>query len=101
MTNKSNGFSLCAHSSFTPPSKNSTCNSIAWNGQDCGECIIDENGNPSFDCSAFGGPDGTTIGEDDDNPGGPNDTTSAALNNARWTVTGSLLAGVVAASLVI
>lgn len=44
--------------------KNSTCNSITWNDQDCGECIIDEAGNPSFDCSAVGGPDGTTIGKD-------------------------------------
>ena len=54
---------------FTLPSKNSTCNTIKWNGQDCGECIIDEAGNPSFDCSSVGGPDGTTIGEDITLPG--------------------------------
>ena len=54
--------------SSLPLNKNSTCNSITWNDQDCGECIIDEAGNPSFDCSSVGGPDGTTIGEDMTNP---------------------------------
>ena len=33
-----------------------TCNGITWNDQDCGECVIDKNDNPVFDCSAVGGP---------------------------------------------
>lgn len=37
-----------------------TCNSITWNGQDCGECSIDSNDNPIFDCSAVGGPGSDT-----------------------------------------
>ena len=36
------------------------CNSITWNGQDCGECSIDSNDNPIFDCSAVGGPGSDT-----------------------------------------
>lgn len=37
-----------------------TCNSITWNGQDCGECSIDSNDNPIFDCSAVDGPGSDT-----------------------------------------
>ena len=96
------------------------CNTITWNDEDCGECVIDENGNPSFDCTNVGGPDGTTIGEaadlnfpdvvtdspgenpsvsigvPDEAPAVPdeapvNDTTSAAVDNAGRTAAGSLL----------
>lgn len=49
---------------YPPLHKNSTCNSIKWNDQDCRKCMIDEIGNPSFDCSSVGGPDDTTIRED-------------------------------------
>ena len=106
-----------------PLNKNSTCNSITWNDQDCGECIIDEAGNPSFDCSSVGGPDGTTIGEDITMPDeggaeptdppvdggdgvidppqnggeggdGSDDTTSAAGNDTKRAVSLSLLVGI-------
>jgi len=33
------------------------CNSITWNGGDCGECAIDSDGNPEYDCSSIGGPE--------------------------------------------
>ena len=32
------------------------CNTITWNGQSCGSCSIDEDGNPVFDCGKVGGP---------------------------------------------
>lgn len=100
---------------INPPSplQTSACNTITWNDEDCGECVIDENGNPSFDCTNVGGPDGTTIGKAEDltftdvltdSPGGSpsvsigvpdeapaNDTTSAAGDNAGRTAAGSLL----------
>ena len=33
------------------------CNQISWDGKDCGACVIEDGGNPVFDCSAVGGPD--------------------------------------------
>jgi hypothetical protein len=62
------------------PLRISACNTIAWNDEDCGECVIDENGNPSFDCTNVGGPEAPA-----------NDTTSAADDYAGRTAAGSLL----------
>ena len=36
-----------------------TCNSVKWNGEECGECSIDSDGNPQYNCAPIGGPDNT------------------------------------------
>jgi len=38
------------------------CNSITWNGQSCGQCSIDSEGNPQFDCGKVNGPN-SSVGE--------------------------------------